>query len=62
MNRIQKILIKRDNMSADEAAELITDSLVDLRDRLDNGDDIDDFMSEWFNLEPDHFDELLSMI
>ena len=56
---IKEILIRRDEMTSDEADELIADAKEDLYRRLDLGEMPDDICSEWFGLEPDYLMELM---
>jgi len=59
MKTIKEILMRRDNMSADEADELIAQAVEDLYERLENGEMPDDICMEWFGLEPDYIFELI---
>ncbi len=59
MNTILEVLMKRDNMSAEEALELIEEARADLNERLENGEQPYDICMEWFGLEPDYIMELL---
>jgi len=56
---IKEILMRRDEMTSDEADELIADAKEDLYRRLDLGEMPDDICSEWFGLEPDYLMELM---
>jgi len=56
---IQQVLMKRDGLSALEAAELIEDAREDLAQRLEQGEMPYDICEEWFGLEPDYIMELL---
>jgi hypothetical protein len=58
---LQKVLMVRDGMSAEDANALIQEAKDDLIERLDEGEyvDQDDFMSDWFGLEPDYIFELI---
>lgn len=56
---IKDILMKRDNMSAEDAEALIEDAKTDLHERLAAGEMPDDICAEWFGLEPDYIDELI---
>lgn len=56
---IKDILIRRDNMTEVDADNLIAEAKQDLFDRLDEGEQPDDFCAEWFGLEPDYIIELL---
>lgn len=58
---IKQILIRRDEMSEDEAAELISAAKEELEVALDHGslDEAEDIIMDYFGLEPDYLDELL---
>lgn len=62
METIKQVLMNRDEISAEEADEIINDALEDARMRLDNGESIEDICEEFFGLEPDFFTEFLAMI
>lgn len=58
---IKEILIRRDNMTANEADSLIAEAKETLQDYLDN-EEMEaayDICSEYFGLEPDYIDELI---
>lgn len=56
MTELERVLIKRDGLSLEEAKDLIEDA----RKSINDYDDVDDFMADWFGLEPDYiFDVLL---
>tara|TARA_R110000823_G_C15702703_1_gene476646 strand:+ start:313 stop:495 length:183 start_codon:yes stop_codon:yes gene_type:complete len=59
METIKEVLMRRDDMTADEADQLIRDAKEDLHERLEQGEMPDDICSEWFGLEPDFLDELI---
>ena len=59
MLSIKQVLINRDNMSEEEADELISDAREDLNNRLSNGEDAYDICEDWFGLEPDYILDLL---
>ncbi len=52
---IKQILMRRDDMSAEEADELIADA----RERVAAGEDPEEVLREEFGLEPDYFWELI---
>ena len=56
---IKEVLMRRDNMSPEDADDLINQAKEDLGDRLAAGDDPYDICEEWFGLEPDYIDQLL---
>ena len=58
---IKDILIKRDNMSPEDADELIAQAKEAIEEYLDN-DDMEsayNVCEEYFGLEPDYLDELI---
>ena len=57
-NEIVNVLIERDNYSIDEAVDAVIAATEELR-QLDFDVDIDDFIAEWFGLEPDYLFDLL---
>ena len=56
---IKQILMRRDDMTAAEADQLIRDAKDDMYERLEQGEMPDDICSEWFGLEPDYIMELI---
>lgn len=58
---LKETLMRRDKLSAEEAQDLINEAKADLMVRIDKDEYIDDqdFMEEWFGLEPDYFLELM---
>lgn len=59
MESIKQVLMRRDNMTSDEADELISECKSDLDMRLSEGDMPYDICQEYFGLEPDYLDELM---
>lgn len=63
MESIKEVLMRRDEMSAEEAEELIKEAKADLIDRIDSGesmlDIMDSFCADWFGLEQDYLQELI---
>ena len=57
---IKDILMKRDNMSAEDADDLIHEAACDLQLRLEEGDisGAEEICSDYFGLEPDYIFEL----
>ena len=55
MNQLKKILMEREGLSSQEAQELIYAA----KERVLDGEDIQDVMQEEFGLEPDYFLDLL---
>ena len=49
----------RDQITSDEADELISIAKQDLRDRLESGDMPYDILEEHFGLEPDYIFDLM---
>ena len=56
---IKQVLMRRDEMSEEEAEDLIAEAREDLFQRLDDGEEPYDICFDWFGLEPDYLDELL---
>lgn len=63
METIKEVLIKRDNMSACEAENLIDEAKDQFHRYLEEGDECsaEDICAEFFGLEPDYIDELISI-
>ena len=61
MESIKQVLMRRDNMTSDEADNLIAEAKEALNDYLDNNDieSAYNICSEYFGLEPDYLDELI---
>lgn len=62
METIKQILMRRDNMTANEAQDLINEASNELQNKLMNGDDLEDcfyICEEFFSLEPDYIMELI---
>jgi len=61
MESIKSILMARDNMSADEADNLIAEAEIAFQVYLDEGDisGAEDICNEYFSLEPDYLDEFI---
>lgn len=59
MYSIKKVLMERDEMSAEEADAEIQACQEDLHKRLADGEMPFDICAEWFGLEPDYLDELM---
>lgn len=59
---IKPVLMRRDNMSEAEAEEMIADAANDLDRRLGKGEMPFDICQEWFGLEPDYLDDLMSRL
>lgn len=50
MTELERVLMERDNMTREEAKQLILDAYMDIY----NYTSVDDFMADWFGLEPDY--------
>jgi hypothetical protein len=58
MTELEKVLIERDAMTREEAKQLILDAYLD----MNNYTSIDDFMADWFGLEPDYICDLIEVV
>ena len=56
---IKEVLMNRDNMTSNEADDLINEAKENLHERLENGEMPFDICEEWFGLEPDYIMELM---
>ena len=54
-NEIVRILMKRDGMERDEADDLLRDA----RAAVEDGEDPEEILADWFGLEPDYVFDLL---
>ena len=59
MKTIKEVLMTRDDMTAEDAEDLINDAKLDLHERLETGELPFDICEEWFGLEPDYIMELM---
>jgi hypothetical protein len=59
MEEIVLILMQRDNLSRNEAENLVFACKSDLLNRLENGEIPHDILEEWFGLEPDYLIDLM---
>ena len=59
MNSIKSVLMERDGMTEDEAADAIQEAREDMNERLANGEMPDDICQEYIGLEPDYIFELM---
>jgi hypothetical protein len=55
METIKQVLMRRDEMSSDDADELIAEA----RQRVADGEDPEEVLAEEFGLEPDYIFDLL---
>jgi hypothetical protein len=58
---IKTILMKRDQMTSEEADALISEAMEDLEDRLKDGDfeSAYDICMDYFGLEPDYLEDMI---
>lgn len=56
-----QVLMRRDKITEAEAEDCIEDARVDLSERLEIGEIPFDICEEWFGLEPDYLDNLISV-
>ena len=54
-NEIVRILMRRDGMERDEAEDLLRDA----RAVVEEGEDPEDVLADWFGLEPDYVYDLI---
>ena len=61
MESIKQILMRRDNMSSDEADDLIDEAQKSLNYALANGQmqDAEEICADFFGLDPDYLTELI---
>ena len=61
MESIKEVLMRRDNMTEEEAEDLISEARNALQSYLNEGDisSAEDICAEYFGLEPDYLDELV---
>jgi len=61
METIKQVLIRRDNMTSDEADDLINEAIETMNEYFDNNDmeSAYNICYEFFGLEPDYLDELI---
>jgi len=60
MGTIKSALMERDGMTAEEADKLIAECKEDMNQRLADGEMPMDICEEYFGLEPDYLEELIS--
>ena len=64
MNKIVEILMERDNMSQEEAEDLLDDAREEAQNVLEEDgslEDIEDILSSYFGLEPDYIFDLIDL-
>ena len=54
-NRLVSILMRRDGMERDDAEDLLQDA----RAAVEDGEDPEEILDDWFGLEPDYLEDLL---
>ena len=54
-NRLVSILMRRDGMERDDAEDLLQDA----RAAVEDGEDPEEILADWFDLEPDYVFDLL---
>ena len=61
MNRIVKILMQRDEMSKEEAQELLQETRDAMMAAIDAGDffEVEDIMADYLGLEPDYIFDII---
>lgn len=62
MNRIISILMKRDNLSLNEATNLFEEVQTEVMEAISNGEGllaVEDIIADELGLEPDYFEDLL---
>ena len=59
MSDLKKAIMKRDDLTSEQADALIEDARNDMNERLANGELPSDICSEWFGLEPDYIMDLI---
>ena len=61
MNRVVKILMKRDNMSEADAIELVNETREEINEAIECGDFdyVDDIIADNLGLEPDYAMDIL---
>lgn len=64
MNAIVKILMERDNMSQEEAEDLLNDARSEANSIIENDEGLDaleEVLSDYFGLEPDYIFDLIEL-
>ena len=61
MKSIKETIMRRDNITSDEADALIQEATEQLQEYIENDDffGAEDICNEYFGLEPDYLDELI---
>jgi len=61
MNTIMQVIMKRDNLSQDEAQDMFDDFISEVED-MTSLDEIEDALMSTFGLEPDYITEVLEYL
>lgn len=64
MTDIVKILMERDNMSQEDAEDLLNEAKDEAQEVLENDgglDEIEDILKDYFGLEPDYIFDLVDL-
>jgi hypothetical protein len=64
MNKIVEILMERDDMSLEDAEDLLNEAKEEAQNYLDNDgslDDIENVLKDYFGLEPDYIFDLIDL-
>jgi hypothetical protein len=62
MESIKQCLMNRDELTGEEADEIIADALENARCRLEDNESLEGILEEYFGLEDDFLPEFLDMI
>jgi hypothetical protein len=56
---LKRVLIQRDDLTEEEADELIAEAKEEFHRMLENGEDPSDICETFFGLEPDYLDDFI---
>jgi len=59
VDSLKSVLMRRDDLTEEEAEDLIQEARDDMNERLANGEMPYDICEEWFGLEPDYLFDLI---
>ena len=59
VSELKRVLMDRDGMTSDQADRKIARAKKAIWSRLNAGKDCEDFMGDYFGLEPDYLDDIL---
>lgn len=66
METIKKVLMRRDQLTAQQADDLIADAVDEFKERMEDEPEnfslADEIVYDYFSLEPDYSMELLGMV